>query len=290
MNSNDGERYEKRASELDLQMKTTQVEVESLKPKLEQITKIVDDQERQKNNLLQNIELLESRKREDIIRQEIESLERKLSRVEGGDTCWKDKEALDKREIELRNNKASLKGRRNQLLEVVMGIKRKLSQNEYKDVDEQYRQANIKFDTTEMAAKDIEKCRTALDKALQEFHRKKINEINGIIKELWNLTYKGEDITCIKIVSGADANSRATKSYNYRVVMTKGITEMDMRGRCSAGQRVLASLVIRLALAQSFCVQCGCIALDEPTVSKFSVMPVGCCVIVYGDDDDQRSQ
>lgn len=42
---------------------------------------------------------------------------------------------------------------------------------------------------------------------------------------------------------------------------------MDMRGRCSAGQRVLASIVIRLALAETFCVNCGVIALDEPTVN-----------------------
>lgn len=83
--------------------------------------------------------------------------------------------------------------------------------------------------------------------------------------ELWLLTYKGEDITSIKLVSSQDA--KAAKSYNYRVVMTKGSTELDMRGRCSAGQRVLASLVIRLALAETFCVNCGCIALDEPTVN-----------------------
>jgi len=49
--------------------------------------------------------------------------------------------------------------------------------------------------------------------------------------------------------------------------MTKGSSRMDMRGRCSAGQRVLASIVIRLALAESFGVNCGCIALDEPTVN-----------------------
>ena len=39
--------------------------------------------------------------------------------------------------------------------------------------------------------------------------------------------------------------------------MTKGDTRLDMRGRCSAGQKVLASLVIRLALAESFCINCG---------------------------------
>ncbi|VDK83496.1 unnamed protein product [Dibothriocephalus latus] len=42
---------------------------------------------------------------------------------------------------------------------------------------------------------------------------------------------------------------------------------LDMRGRCSAGQKVLASLVIRLALAEVFCLQCGVLALDEPTTN-----------------------
>jgi len=41
--------------------------------------------------------------------------------------------------------------------------------------------------------------------------------------------------------------------------------QLDMRGRCSAGQKVLASLVVRLALAESFCANCGILALDEPT-------------------------
>ncbi len=42
---------------------------------------------------------------------------------------------------------------------------------------------------------------------------------------------------------------------------------MEMRGRCSAGQRVLASVVIRLALAETFCLNCGILALDEPTTN-----------------------
>mmetsp|Transcript_12707 Transcript_12707/g.29831 ORF Transcript_12707/g.29831 Transcript_12707/m.29831 type:complete len:112 (+) Transcript_12707:1-336(+) len=40
-----------------------------------------------------------------------------------------------------------------------------------------------------------------------------------------------------------------------------------MRGRCSAGQKVLASLIIRLALAETFCLNCGILALDEPTTN-----------------------
>lgn len=39
--------------------------------------------------------------------------------------------------------------------------------------------------------------------------------------------------------------------------MVKQDAEMDMRGRCSAGQRVLASIIIRLALAECFGINCG---------------------------------
>lgn len=49
--------------------------------------------------------------------------------------------------------------------------------------------------------------------------------------------------------------------------MMKDSVEMDMRGRCSAGQKVLASIIIRLALAESFGTNCGILALDEPTTN-----------------------
>lgn len=38
------------------------------------------------------------------------------------------------------------------------------------------------------------------------------------------------DITNIEIQSGQDSASRANRSYNYRIVMSKGDTHMDMRG------------------------------------------------------------
>jgi DNA repair protein RAD50 len=50
--------------------------------------------------------------------------------------------------------------------------------------------------------------------------------------------------------------------------MVKGNAEIDMRGRCSAGQRVLTSIIVRLALAEVFCAHsCGILALDEPTTN-----------------------
>jgi DNA repair protein RAD50 len=44
-------------------------------------------------------------------------------------------------------------------------------------------------------------------------------------------------------------------------------SELNMRGRCSAGQKVLASIIIRLALAETFCINCGIFTLDEPTTN-----------------------
>ena len=108
-----------------------------------------------------------------------------------------------------------------------------------------------------------------------------MDEINDTIGHLWNKTYQGtgqfstsrihisaltiEDIDGIRIVSDHDEVTSTTtrKSYNYRVVMVKNDVELDMRGRCSAGQKVLASIIIRLALAESFGQGCGVLALDE---------------------------
>ena len=51
------------------------------------------------------------------------------------------------------------------------------------------------------------------------------------------------DIETIEIRSDEDESelsgaSKARRSYNYRVVMIRQGTALDMRGRCSAGQKV----------------------------------------------------
>ena len=89
---------------------------------------------------------------------------------------------------------------------------------EYKDVTERHRVKMIEHETTQIVVTDLDKYYDALDKALLRYHGMKIADINKIIRELWTLTYKGEDITNIEIVSGQDAGSRANTSYNYRYV------------------------------------------------------------------------
>ncbi|CCM03496.1 uncharacterized protein FIBRA_05630 [Fibroporia radiculosa] len=135
---------------------------------------------------------------------------------------------------------------------------------DYKDIGKKYRDQLIKVKMSDMANNDLEKYAKALDNAIMKYHSLKMEEVNDTMRHLWNKTYQGTDIDGIKISS--DSEGGATKrSYNYRVVMTKDNVEMDMRGRCSAGQKMLASIIIRLALADSFGQNCGILALDEPT-------------------------
>ena len=105
-----------------------------------------------------------------------------------------------------------------------------------------------------MAIDDLETYYKAVDKALLAYHSSQIKKINIIIAQLWSLTYKGGDIEKIEIQSSAGGGVTARgRNFNYRLVMFKGDQELDMKGRVSAGQRVLSSLVIRLALADVFC-------------------------------------
>lgn len=55
-------------------------------------------------------------------------------------------------------------------------------------------------------------------RALMRFHSMKMEEINKIIKELWQQTYRGQDIDYISINS--DSEGAGTRSYSYRVCRT----------------------------------------------------------------------
>jgi DNA repair protein RAD50 len=137
---------------------------------------------------------------------------------------------------------------------------------DYKDAAVKYKEAHIRVETTKAAVDDLGRYGGALDKAIMKYHGLKMEEINRIIEELWQRTYRGTDVDTILIRSDNE-NAKGNRSYNYRVCMVKQGAEMDMRGRCSAGQKVLASIIIRLALAECFGVNCGLIALDEPTTN-----------------------
>lgn len=140
---------------------------------------------------------------------------------------------------------------------------------EYQDVDERYVRKLIHIKVASMSNVDLDKYCGALQQAILQYHAIKMEEVNQTLDYLWKKTYQGTDIDSVLIRSDTEGKVTAggTRSYQYRVCMVKDGVEMDMRGRCSAGQKVLACILIRLALADSFGSNCGFLALDEPTTN-----------------------
>ncbi|XP_078495621.1 DNA repair protein RAD50 [Ciona intestinalis] len=207
---------------------------------------------------------------------EIEDVRKKLVEMEeklGGMNAAKlDNEVrqLTKEHSDLTKEKERCKVRQESLGENVRALQQELSRENFKFADKRYKDCLVSATTLELAIGDLDKYYKALDRAVMKYHQIKMDEINKIIRELWQETYKGRDIEYIQICSSEDTggSTAARRTFNYRVVMyCYSGTPMDMRGRCSAGQKVLASLVIRLALAETFCINCGILALDEPTTN-----------------------
>lgn len=185
---------------------------------------------------------------------------------EGDQDCFKEEMERRTREHHFLSGQregkmGEMKSKDNQLAELLADY-----ETDYKDAAQKYKEAHIKTETSKAAVEDLGRYGSALDKAIMTYHALKMEEINRIIEELWQRTYQGTDVDTILIRSDNE-NAKGNRNYNYRVCMIKQDAEMDMRGRCSAGQKVLASIIIRLALAECFGVNCGLIALDEPTTN-----------------------
>jgi len=149
-------------------------------------------------------------------------------------------------------------------------MKAEMSEERYNNIERQLLDQQVQYHLTKDIAQEVGEKHDALEESLMVFHHEKMKEINRTLADFWKTTYKGNDIETIEIKSDIEktgTNARI-RSYNYRIVLkTYDDTELDMRGRCSSGQKVLSSIIIRLTLAETFCANCGILALDEPTTN-----------------------
>jgi len=253
---------------LDAQVAAKKAEVKSQQTAREETKSQLHSKDKITLTIAANIELRAEREKERQKRSELDALQQELQRLEGADTVEsKVREcegAIEKKKLERAQMEGSLctvEGR-------VSDTKKQLNDPKYRKVDDNHRKKLIECKTVSMTVADLERYYKALDLALMKFHSTKMEDINKNITELWNKTYKGSDIDGIRIVSEHEGTTASgARKHTYRVVMRKGDTELDMRGRCSAGQKVLACLIIRLALAETFCLNCGILTLDEPTTN-----------------------
>ncbi|CAO1416257.1 unnamed protein product [Diamesa hyperborea] len=264
------EECQKNSKSWESSQKSLATEHEKMSREISRLNSEISNQEINERNLMDNLELQNMQKS---LQENVE--QQKALRKKFGDLNVK---KLQKDKIENDENQKQIQAKRNtiygQLAELENRISeadKDLSSNKHKNSKLNYQKAVFKIAVLKRIIDDLGKYRLALEWALMKFHTEKMEQINRIIRELWNSIYRGNDIDYIMIKTDEDTlkNSADKKrSFNYRVVQVKnGGVEVDMRGRCSAGQKVLASLIIRMALADTFSANCGVLALDEPTTN-----------------------
>ncbi|GMJ01782.1 hypothetical protein like AT2G31970 [Hibiscus trionum] len=226
---------------------------------------LMRNQDQLRRNIEDNLNYRKIKADVDVLTREIELLQERIMEIGGISKFEGELRKVSEERERLLSELNRCRGTMSVYQNNISKDKADLKQAQYKDIDKRYFDQLIQLKTTEMANKDLDRYYNALDKALMRFHSMKMEEINKIIRELWQQTYRGQDIDYISIHS--DSQGAGTRSYSYKVLMQAGDAELEMRGRCSAGQKVLASLIIRLALAETFCLNCGILALDEPTTN-----------------------
>lgn len=246
------------------QLQDTNAELDILSKELSQAEKELSDLNSHERMLKDNLEMRK-------LQAQVEDKQKRIVEIEGMDVEAENRKFRE-RESLLRNEKTKFfalhqgkMGEIKQLDDQISSIMRELDTS-YANVHEKYRESLIKLQTLTVANEDMAKYARAMDSAIMKYHSLKMEEINRIIDELWKKTYSGTDVDTI-LIRSENETARGNRTYNYRVCMIKQDVELDMRGRCSAGQKVLASIIIRLALAECFGVNCGLIALDEPTTN-----------------------
>lgn len=258
------ERSKRELNSIEGEISQLEAELSNITREINKISAQLKDSENTKRQYSDNLTYRQATRNLDKVMAEIEELEAHNAEVDRS----RFKEESERRTREhnaLAAKQASkmgeMKSKDDQLMQLLADWN-----TDYKDAAHKYKEAHIKVESTRAAVDDLARYGGALDKAIMKYHSLKMEEINAIIGELWQKTYRGTDVDTILIRSDNE-NAKGNRSYNYRVCMVKQNAEMDMRGRCSAGQKVLASIIIRLALAECFGVNCGLIALDEPTTN-----------------------
>ncbi|KAJ6017454.1 hypothetical protein N7451_000833 [Penicillium sp. IBT 35674x] len=258
------ERSKRELSEIEDQISQLESEQGEITREINKISAQLKDSENTKRQYSDNLTYRQATRSLDNVLEEVEQLESQnadvdRSRFKQESERWtREHNALAAKQA---SKMGEMKSKDDQLMQLL-----KDWDTDYKDAASKYKESHIKVETTKAAVEDLARYGGALDKAIMRYHGLKMEEINAIVGELWQKTYRGTDVDTILIRSDNE-NAKGNRSYNYRVCMVKQGAEMDMRGRCSAGQKVLASIIIRLALAECFGVNCGLIALDEPTTN-----------------------
>jgi len=245
-------------------MASIATEQAGLEEKAEKCRKTLAVQESAKRALEDNLAFRRAQSEKEELGQKLQALREEVGIVAGGALNNERSDLLGK-ESKIRQQKDLLRGASSAVQQRIDDAGKKMRSTELLDAEKMFSMKEVELNTHEGIVGDLDKYNKAMEKALVEYHESRMSAVNRIIRDLWRKAYKSGDIDYIFVRADAEGSSRG--NYSYRLMMVAGGAELEMRGRCSAGQIVLACIIVRLALSEAFCIGCGIIALDEPTTN-----------------------
>ncbi|KAJ8687829.1 hypothetical protein QAD02_023623 [Eretmocerus hayati] len=224
-------------------------------------------QESGKKELENNVELLKKQEHLENVNEKLSECKTQLENLRFDD-LKKEYLRLQEEKDQFEKEKNEIRGGQRELESSIKTLRQSLNQEKYRMARRNHREKQLQLVVQQEAISNLKAYVTVLDKAMINFHEERMNTVNKIMKQLWTLVYSGNDTSSIQIrVQTTEGIGDKKRSYNYKLVQVKRSSEMDMKGKCSAGQKVLASIIIRMALAETFCSECAVLALDEPTTN-----------------------
>ncbi|KAL0222343.1 hypothetical protein RCL1_002197 [Eukaryota sp. TZLM3-RCL] len=161
-----------------------------------------------------------------------------------------------------------LHGRKSAQMQNIDNVNRQLNSRDFSDLFLELKEILIDVEAVDAGIKDTTEYMELVNQAIIDYHKAKLLLLNQKICQLWQQTYHGKDIDSVQLETDTEiATSTSTRKYKYRVIFRQGGVSVDMRGQSSAGQKVLASIIIRLALAETFGVRSNFLTLDEPSAN-----------------------
>lgn len=226
----------------------------------------ITDQGAPERNLQDNLDLLKLEAEMEEMKEKLDNLRRNEGDIDFEEQT-RTKNRLIREMNKITNDRSQISGQLSVIQEQINRLQAEMNDPRQKNAVQNYRRAFYEKNLMEKMIIDLQTYCETLERALTKYHSEKMARINRLIRELWRSIYKGNDIDYIEINTEEVKSTSKKRSYTYRVVQSKNDTKNIMRGNCSAGQRVLACLVIRIALAETFSANCGVLALDEPTTN-----------------------
>lgn len=174
---------------------------------------------------------------------------------------------VEKQKSEYQSQKSSLLGQKSLLLRKCRELLQSIA--EAREAEREYLKQLCRHDLLGRNKAVQDRLALEIERETHEYHVSRIQRINEYINRIWRHTYESRDILEVFIeLSDSGKKHSLKKNFNYKLMgRFFGGQRSELKGRCSAGQKMMVSIVVRLALAEAFCARCKIISLDEPTTN-----------------------